>query len=451
MNALLILALAACGGSGDDTGTTATDDSGTTSVDSGETDTDTPPVDADGDGFPSLASGGTDCDDDDPEIHPDAVEACDGVDNDCDETSGEDGVVSLEDGTSKATIQSALDIASPGETVTVCPGTYAETLVIDQDQTLLGLEGAERTIVDGNSPQPKASTIEVRGRIDVRLEGLTVTGGNGTMNDGSRWGGGVYAGQSNGLEVVDCIISGNEADFGGGLIGTGLYPASDTIEHTVFESNTATMGGGGFLLFHGTLTGVTARDNEAGYGGGGNVWYWDVTADSTTSLELNHATVAGGGLMVYDEGTWSGGTISTNTAVELGGGVVIRSDGNLEDTTVSSNTSDGLGGGVGVDEDVYELTNVVVQDNVATSGAGLATQSASGQLDTVVFSGNAASSSGGGLYLVGKSSLTASATEFSGDTPDDITLARGAETTTYETAESRDFSCDVLTQACTWR
>ena len=329
--------------------------------------------------------------------------------------------------------------------------TYTETLVIEQDQILLGLEGAELTIIDGDSPQPKASTIEVRGRVDVRLESLTITGGNGTMNDGSRWGGGVYAGQSNGLEVVDCIISGNEADFGGGLIGTGLYPAADTIENTVFESNTATMGGGGFLLFHGTLTGVTARDNEAGYGGGGNVWYWDVTADSTTSIELNHATVAGGGLMVYDEGTWAGGTITTNTAVELGGGVVIRGDGNVEDATVSSNTCDGLGGGIGVDEDLYELTNVTVQDNVAVDGAGLAAQSAVGQLDTAVFTGNAASSTGGGIYLVGKSSLTATSTELTGDSPDEITLSRGADSTTYVTAESKDFSCDVLTQACTWR
>ncbi len=438
----------------DDTGATDTVDTATPATDSGdthETGTDTQdsggePVDADLDGYAE----GDDCDDQDATVHPGATELCDGIDNDCDEGTTEEGLIQRSDGSLEASIQDALDVASPGETITLCPGTYTETLKIERSVILLGRDGAEQTVIDAASPAPKASTIEVTRNATARLEGLTITGGNGTLNDGERWGGGIYAGQSDGIEVVDCIVRGNQADWAAGMIGTGLYPAADVVTGTVFESNQAAWGGGAFILFHATLEGVTSQDNEAGYGGGGSVWYWSVSADPTTLIDGNTASVGGGGLFILDEGTWSGGVISGNTATELGGGVVLSRDAKIKDTTVSGNTTSGVGGGIAVDEDTYGLTRVDLVDNTAGQGGGLAVADGTGTLDTVTFSNSVATDTGGGILLTGRSTLTAVATPLSGSSPDDVTLGQGPSAVSYTTASASDFTCSSVSLTCTW-
>ena len=290
-----------------------------------DTDTDTAaPVDDDGDGYASVESGGDDCDDGDAKIHPGAIEACNGLDDDCDAGTSEDGVASLADGRSFTVLQDAIAAAASGATVTVCAGTWAESVTIGGSLTLLGFEGASATIVDGSGGVGLRSTVTIQ-RGDVVLEGLTITGGTGTSNDGNTWGGGIYAGRADSVRLTDCIVEGNAADFGGGLAGPSVYPAAITLTDTVVRGNDAYFAGGGFLIFHGALDGVEVTANSSPYGGGGTVWYWDVTADAATTFHDNQATEIGGGVMIWDEGqlTMTGSTLWSNSAGSTGGAIHI--------------------------------------------------------------------------------------------------------------------------------
>ncbi len=407
----------------------------------------TTPVDLDSDGYASDV----DCDDGDPDVHPGADEICDGIDNDCSADTPEENLVTLSDGTTTSTIQAAVDAASSGDTVLICPGTYGESVVVEKALSLVSSAGSEQTILDAGDPSPNVSTLVIRSKDLVTVEGLTITGGNGTREDGGYWGGGIHAGQSGGVEVRDCVVTGNTADYAAGILGTDLYPASDLLVDTVLETNVASEAGGGFLLFHARLEGVEVRDNEAAYGGGGSVWNGSLTADSATLLENNRASNAGGGIYLYDAATWSGGEITGNSATEQGGGVMIVQSGKFKDATVTSNDTAGAGGGFAIEGEQFSLLNVVLADNSASLGAGLAASDTNGNLEALQFDRHAASKLGGGLYLTGSTTLTATTTRFSKSTPDDISLSNGSDTTSYESAKTSDFSCEADLLTCTWR
>jgi hypothetical protein len=292
-----------------------------------DADTDTTAVDADGDGHASRESGGDDCDDGDAAIHPGADEACNGLDDDCDGDIDEERIATLADGRGYTVLQDAIDAAASGASIAVCAGTWSESIFIDKDLTLQGTAGAAVTILERDSAS-YGSTVTVQ-RGHVLLEGLTLSAGIGTSVDGNTWGGGLYAGRADSVELKDCVVRDNSADFGGGIAGPSLYPATLILTDTVVQDNTANFAGGGFLIFYGSLVGAEITGNRAPYGGGGTVWYWDVVADSGTVIHDNSASDVGGGLMIWDEGqlTMTGTTLTGNTAGGTGGAIHIDDGG----------------------------------------------------------------------------------------------------------------------------
>ena len=411
-------------------------------------------ADADADGFgdpetplqaataPSgYVADATDCDDTDGTVHPGADEPCDGIDQDCD--GGEQGAISLDDGSTHATLQDAVDAAVPGDVVHVCEGTYEGQVVIRTDLTLLGVDAALVTL-DAGSPLPSGSTVVVDRNVSATLSGLTITGGTGTNNDGGTWGGGVYAGQSAGVTLEDCVIEGNTASFGGGLVGTGLFPSQDTIVDTVIRDNVATEGAGGFVLFHATLTGVEVSGNSAAYGGGASAWYWEVAADATTVVEDNTAT-AGGGLLIFDEGTWSGGELRDNVASGEGGAVYVMGEGTLTDTTLSGNEA-ADGGGIAMEDGQLVLDAVVADGNSASGRGGAFFFTDRSQIDAtdVTFTSNTATSGGG--ILLGDSSMVCNGCDGgegkTDNSPDDVYVHGPGGSQSFTIGSSSSFSCD---------
>jgi len=400
-------------------------------------------VDADGDGHGtpddtilacSLPSGyavlSDDCDDAVATTYPGADELCDGEDNDCDAASGEAGVVTLDGATNTPTIQQALDVASPGSTVTVCDGSYTESLTISTTLTLTSWSGAGVTTIDADG---RGSVISVTGgSADVTISGFTLTGGAGTLYAGDLSGGGVDGSGAAALTIRDCEITGNTADYGGGIIsnqsgaleisdttvtgntvtasGGGVYIDADSVVLTdcTIESNEADFGGGLYIEYAtGDLSGVTLSDNEADdYGGGVFINGAELTLDSSSEITGNTATsgiASGGGVAMGYDGSLSGGLISENIA-EFGGGVFVE-DGSftLSGVTIDSNTATTSGGGgyingLGVTTDLT-ATTTTISGNAATYAGGLYVTEADLGLESSEVSGNTADHTGGGLYL----------------------------------------------------
>jgi predicted outer membrane repeat protein len=165
------------------------------------------------------------------------------------------------------------------------------------------------------------------------------------------------------------------ADFGGGLVGPSNGSASLTLTDTVVRNNHAGFAGGGFVLFRGALEGAEISGNGAPYGGGGAVFYWDVSADADTVIRDNEASDAGGGLFVWDEGqlTLTGTTFERNTAASSGGAVF------LDDGSVTGTSCDlASGADDNAPDDVAVQARSGVTSYTAGAGATFSCTSASG-------------------------------------------------------------------------
>jgi hypothetical protein len=82
------------------------------------------------------------------------------------------------------TIQSAIDAASPGDTIKVLPGIYIEQLMISKSLTLVGT-GAKSTIIKAPAESDPSvlgipNIIDVSIGAEVTLKGFTISGFDGT-------------------------------------------------------------------------------------------------------------------------------------------------------------------------------------------------------------------------------------------------------------------------------
>ncbi len=148
-------------------------------------------------------------------------------------------------------IQAAIDSAVDGDYVLVYPARYFETIIIEDKaisvcslEDLTGYTGdIDSTIIDGNR---QGSTVRFGSSSQYStLRGFTITGGSGTMITNSYCGGGVLANAGSRAHLTNCVITGNQADLGGGL-----YSHLSQLE----------------------LNGVTVTDNFA-FGQTGGVWH----------------------------------------------------------------------------------------------------------------------------------------------------------------------------------
>jgi hypothetical protein len=131
-----------------------------------------------------------------------------------------------------ATIQSAINAAAAGDTVLVYDGTYVENInFLSKNITVQSQTGAANTIIDGG-----AKDVVVRIGPGT-LDGFTIQHGYSQTN-----GGGIYClystpsplirnciikdnqtlvaggGVMNPVTMINCLITGNSADFGGAML-----------------------------------------------------------------------------------------------------------------------------------------------------------------------------------------------------------------------------------------
>ncbi len=270
-------------------------------------------------------------------------------------------------GTAATNIQDAVDVATAvGALVLVGNGTYAtggravvgrmtNRVVVDKPLTLRSVNGPHLTVIQGaKAPGGGIGDGAVRCVYlanGASLSGFTLTNG-ATRRAGvadvlghELYGGGVWC-ESVAEIVTNCVIAGNSAYGGGGVIGGTLYNC------TLTGNSADTSGGGG--AYASTLFSCTLTGNSADYGGG---------ADGGT---LHNCTLTGNAANYGGGATWStlvNCTLTGNSAQKDGGGAASST---LYNCTLSGNSAiNGGGGGASWST----LNNCIVYYNTALNGA----------------------------------------------------------------------------------
>ena len=214
--------------------------------------------------------------------------------------------VGLGGGYDYSSIQAALDVANNGDTITVFPGTYRENVSFAGKNVILKSPNPDnpaivaQTIIDGGGTD---STVTFAGTEDSSclLSGFTITGGLGsqaynvTRGYFSSMGGGISGGSwwtQTQAAVTNCVISGNQAEWGAGVSffsGTMQYctvennitmgnpqgggagicaSATPTIRDTIIRYNTSNYAGGAISSIGGILDNCLVQENSAVFAGG---------------------------------------------------------------------------------------------------------------------------------------------------------------------------------------
>ena len=262
-----------------------------------------------------------------------------------------DDVVDAYDGL--ISLREAVVYANSGDTVTFDASLNNGTITLCGEQLEVGKELA----IDASSLE--SITIDAAGlsRVfylnadNIELNGLTITGGYASSNNGATSNGaGIHINAAN-ASLVNCIITDNTAYAGGGVYAA--FDCSTTLTHCTIARNTAVFGGGAHCSVA-TFIDCEIYDNIATTTAGGV--YSGTLIDCTISGNTA-ARVAGGVYM----GTLTNCAIQNNTAEE-GGGVV---NSLLTNCLITGNTA--IYGGGASDS---TPTNCTIVGNTATYGAG---------------------------------------------------------------------------------
>jgi hypothetical protein len=228
------------------------------------------------------------------------------------------------------TVQHAVDVANPGETIKIATGIYTDvhgrpapysypsiiTQVVYLSKTVTVRGGYDSTFAEPPDSEAHPTTLDAQGRGRVvvvtsnataTIEGLRLTGGQASRLGGgwdlpnSDAGGGVYV---NGRAMIsDCQILENSAvyaGFGGGVYVC-CYRSSAVVSHSTITGNRAARGGGLYLMAgDSTLTANRISGNGARRHGGG------LYADRTDMVLVNNIIADNGaeeGSGLYIRGT----------------------------------------------------------------------------------------------------------------------------------------------------
>ena len=278
----------------------------------------------------------------------------------------------------------AVEAAKPGDTITVAAGTYYENVQINKSLTIIGV-GPDDTIVDGN----QAGSVFLVGNnlknIDVTLSGMTIQGGTGNImypgQDPN--GGGIY--NSARLTVKDCIISGNDQNYGYGY-GGGIYnnEGSVAVTDSTISGNTATGLGGGIYNHAGYLK-VTNSDITGNTGSGIADFYGTTIIENSRILKNSESGVDhnGGRATIIDSIISGNGHYDSQTATgTIGAGIASYGTMTIARCFITGNTGTQAGGIWADGYSTTMITNSKIFENTAKFfGGGIMANSAATQLN----------------------------------------------------------------------
>jgi predicted outer membrane repeat protein len=214
----------------------------------------------------------------------------------------------------------AVDLATDGDTIYICAGTYAIENTIDLVNELLTLQGAGAgvTILDGGSDTLilDCTTATVSGL--TFLDGRAASGeGGGGPDDGG-------AISCTTVTVTNSTFMNNNGGDGGAISGTTV-----TVTNSTFIGNDANSFVGGAIAADGTatVTNSTFIGNEALIGGA--IAAFGTTVRVTNSTFVGNSAAFGGAIATFT-GIIAQSRFRRNTAREIGGAVIFY-DPNSDD------------------------------------------------------------------------------------------------------------------------
>ena len=282
------------------------------------------------------------------------------------------------------------------------PGTGPQTitlelgeLLISQELTIEGPGSGLLTISGGNNSRILNIRELGESELFVNISGVTLTGGNADE-------GGALRNEFATVNLLDVVVTGNEASGnGGGIYTRGEEPGGNTeinftliLEDSLVTGNTAGGSGGGIYndKDHVELYNSIVESNSA-VGNGGGI-YTEGTGSGSNQpstlyfydnslLDNNHADGSGGGIYALnDRVDVQDSIVSNNTADLHGGGIyAVDSHVDVDFSVVSNNSASGNGGGIytfatdfftqiGAQPNTLEVSFSTINNNLALTGAG---------------------------------------------------------------------------------
>ncbi len=313
------------------------------------------------------------------------------------------------------TIQEAVDAASEGDEIHIAPGTYVERIdLAGKDLLLLGVGGADVTVIDGDGDGPVLTTQD-DGSGMLRLEGLTIRGGRAYQGAGA-----FLTGTS--VEIDGCVFSFNEAFstdmynlqdvWGGALYMQGGEHLS--VRSSRFEDNRAVLdfyngrffegfgrggaiwcsgvGGGGVLIADSAFAGNESREN------GGAVYVAAaggvVRVERSTFEESFAVSVVGDDREQFVDKTGSGGSL------HIEGVSLVVNDSRFVANESGSGGAIFAPAGAEILRCVFEGNRGVAQEGHNQRGGGGAVVMSSGTVAQTVFRDNHVAFAGGALQML---------------------------------------------------
>ncbi|MCP4581812.1 MAG: hypothetical protein GY839_09340 [candidate division Zixibacteria bacterium] len=237
------------------------------------------------------------------------------------------------------TIQQGIDASSDGDTVLIQTGTYVENINFDGHNIVLGslflttgdTSYISQTIIDGDSSESVV-------KFENDENATTIISGFTIQNGYSENGGGINISYPSSPILKHLIVKDNQAINGGGIYGF------IQVENCVISHNSAEFGGGCHGIYDGSI--------------------------SDCAIEYNGASQDGGGVFATNDLTLSNCIINGNSAFN-GGGIGDHSRGagvSINDCSIINNSAINDGGGVRAH--YVDFINGICQDNTAGNNGG---------------------------------------------------------------------------------
>jgi hypothetical protein len=327
-----------------------------------------------------------------------------------------------------ASLQAAVDSASPGDEIRAAAGTYTDLSVRPRrDITTTGfvtqtlylsktvmVRGGYNSDFSAWNPDLYATTLDAQGKgrgiyvtgdISPVIEGLHITGGDATGMTGYGYygaydaGGGVYVMTAT-VTLSDNQIFSNTAPYGGG--GIFLSYSNSQLNHNQIFDNQVNSGGAGVFIYQGspTLEANTVISNTSNNLGGGLYLFSTPATLTGNTIRGNSALNLGGGLDVAScSPTLNGNIFSGNSANKGGGAYLWYNRSQLTNNIFLDNQSSGSGSGLWIGGSEPRLLHTTFTDNSGGDGSGVTVTDAGGTHSTLMITNTILANQSVGISL----------------------------------------------------